>query len=136
MPQRCLQASAGTFALTEFVGKNVDAAPAALFGDIHRGVRMLDQRFGIFSLVREDRDADAHGDERFLPIEDEWADDGAQDLAGHSFGVGDLPNLRKNDQEFVAAQPGNRILFTNREPDPVRPIAGEAGRRRRDRAHR
>ena len=81
---------------------------------------MPHQLFGVFSVVRKDRDADADGDENLLSVQKERAGGGLDDLGGHRLGIGPLVHFRQHDDKLVPSEPRDAILFPHRGLDALR----------------
>ena len=78
---------------------------AAVLGVVHGGVGEFEQRIAVVAVFREQRDADAGGDEDLVAFDDEGAAHRFLDAVGDVERMVDPLQVRNQDGEFVAAQP-------------------------------
>ena len=83
-----------------------------LLGPVHRGVGVSEQRLGRATV--RDRDPDAGGDDGLETVEVERVARDAQQPVGERVGVLDAVELLADDDELVAAEPGDEITGAQR----------------------
>ena len=81
-------------------------ATAGGLGAVKRGVGIVEQRRGIGPVRREDRNADAETDAQILSVQIQIPGDGGMKLPGKHFGERGLISHRRDEDKFVAAEPG------------------------------
>lgn len=87
------------------------SVPAHRLGLVHRGVRALQYVVDVDAVVRVDADPDAGRRCHGLPGDIERLAQRREDLAGHHGGVFGGIQLRQQNREFVAAEPGDGVVF-------------------------
>ena len=105
-------------------GVEAQGVAPALFGQVHGHVGVLDQLGDAAGVRRVQADADAHADEDLLPPgELEGGRQGVDQRLRHGGGLAGRVDGFQHQQEFVAPQPGQRVLLAQ----PGRQTAGQQG---------
>ena len=107
-------------ALAQHVVEQLVAAAAALLGAVHRGVGVAQQVLGERVGALGDRDPDARGDEVLAGGEDDRLVDRLRDALGHPDRLVRAVELLADDEELVAAEPGDRVGGPHRVVQPRR----------------
>ena len=85
------------------------ALPSIFLGLIHGGVRILDERLRVQPVVGKDADANAGGDVKVVLVDGMSFGHGLQHSSRGNSGVFRLFRFRKEDDEFIASLPANRV---------------------------
>src|SRR5208282_3537447 len=85
-----------------FGREELEIVAAAFFGVVHRGIRMLDERFGIPSVFRIDADADAAVDMEIVPLDGVGRSEGGEQFFGAGSSATGMGDVRQQDDEFIA----------------------------------
>ena len=76
---------------------------------VHRDVGIAQQVGDVAAVAREERDADAGGDEALLHADDDRQAHRLEDALGDALGVALVGHLRQQGDELVAAEPADRL---------------------------
>ena len=87
---------------------------AERLGDIHRGVGMPEQQFLVVAMLGIGRAAEAGADEQFVAVDRHRLADDVDDLVGDDGDRLGPAQIRRDDHEFVAAQPRHRVHLAHR----------------------
>ena len=80
-------------------------------GDVHRDVGVLQQRGEVAAVIGRDRDADTGLDVEADSFEDERRGQLGTDAPAESLRVYGIGDVRQQDDELVAAEPGDAVAF-------------------------
>src|SRR6185437_1459673 len=105
--------------LSERSGKKLEAVAAAALGGIHGGIGVAEQRGGVGAPLRGEAEAEAGGDAQFLAGELERALELAREPAGGAHGVILAAAIGHDDDEGVAANPGDGVIGAGGVPKAV-----------------
>ncbi len=87
----------------------ITAAAAIRLGLVHRRVGIAHQRIDVLTISRIQADANAGGDEQFVLEDIEGQGQEADQFVGNMAGLGCIPDIFDDADEFVATKPGQRI---------------------------
>ena len=97
--------------------------PPGFLGEIHGGIRVLEQRFPVGAIVGIYADPDAGGEIEFPPLHVNGHPHGA----GHLFRDGrdriQFADIGKHHHELVAARPAQGVFLTNAVPQALGHVA-------------
>jgi len=99
--------------------KELNVVASSRLGVIHRRVGVAHQQFDRVTVTGEDGDTDARGRVHGLTIDLVRLRQRVQNLGRHAFG-GDGVGPRKDDDELVAAEPGDDVARPDTAAQPLR----------------
>ena len=94
-------------------GVQLVVVPAALLGPVHGRVRVLQQRHRVFTVAREQRDADARAHEQLSLGDHERFCEHGQDLLGHDARRRRPVHLGQQQRELVTAESSHGVVVAN-----------------------
>jgi hypothetical protein len=95
-----------------------EVLPPALFGPVHGGVGVHDERLGVQAVGGINTDTDAGRDAQFVAMDGIRRRQLFQDSAGHSAGEFHILDVLEKDHKLIAALPADRILSTHTTQQP------------------
>ncbi len=110
----------------EVAGEQAVGAAALLLGLVHGGVGGLQQGGGIVAVGRIEADADTGADAQRIAVDAEVGGHGVEHALGQGFGIDGSGQLRRRDDELVAAQAGRRITFAQHAAQALRHLFQQA----------
>src|SRR5690348_13356806 len=98
------------------------AVAACFFGDIHRGIGILDEGFAVAAMIGVDADADAASHVEGMPPNRPFRSHGSDDALRDHRRVGTIFERSERNDEFISPDPCDRILFSGPSPEPLRDL--------------
>ena len=102
------------------LGDERDAVAAGFLAAIHRDVRVLEQGRRVLAVVGKHRDPDARAEPALLPVHHERLGQRFQEAKAELVDVDLVGDVLGEHDEFVAAEPGDRVGVPNRLAEPPR----------------
>jgi hypothetical protein len=89
------------------------------FDLVHGGVGLLEKLLGIVKAVAGEGDADAGGETDFNPSQEKGDGQSINDALGHKLGLGFVPEVLTQHDEFISGQAGQRVTGSHHAGDPA-----------------